>query len=148
MLRSLDAVRHSGPTHRGIYWPALNRVGRPHRWYFVAARTRVGCIDRPQERIIVQRSGEIHRPQFVAMKSVVKLMTLGNAWRSAKDHGRTGKCYFVNCPNLHKVSLWRDLRVSWLVDDTGSNNHCQSSDKQEKEWPTALAYWRVKRRTE
>jgi len=79
-----------------------NLVGHPHLLQLARMVRCSNCIDRPQERIIVQRSGEIHRPQFVAMKSAVKLMTLGNAWRSAKDHGRTGKCYFVNCPNLHQ----------------------------------------------
>ena len=41
------------------------------------------CIDRPQQRIIVQRSGQIHRPQLRPAKSVVKLMALGDRRRAA-----------------------------------------------------------------
>ena len=60
-----------------------SRVPRPG-YSPTTLTTCVGHIDRPQQRIIVRRSGEIHRPQFGAMKSVVKLMAQGNAWRPAK----------------------------------------------------------------
>jgi len=39
-----------------------------------------GCIDRQQKGIVAKRSGEIHRPQVGAAKSVVKLVALNNAW--------------------------------------------------------------------
>ena len=76
-----------------VFFGALTVIPVTHRPQFSLTQTRVGCIDRLEQRIIVQRSGEIHRLQFGAVKSVVKLMALGNAWRPANacvpDQGLT-----------------------------------------------------------
>jgi len=54
------------------------------------------CIVRCDFVSVPTRSGAIHRRQFGAAKSVVKLMGLGNAWRPAKGcvraQGRTSMC--------------------------------------------------------
>ena len=42
-----------------------------------------GCIARLLQRIIVQRSGEINRPQFGVVESVVTLIALDASWRAA-----------------------------------------------------------------
>jgi hypothetical protein len=43
------------------------------------------CINRPQEEIVLRRSGEIHRPQFQPLNCVIQLMTLG--WLLAACEG-------------------------------------------------------------
>lgn len=71
-----------------------------HRRYLGRFVRDFGCIDRPQEITVVCRSGEIYRPLYGAVNSVVKLMALGNPWMLAKscvrDQGRT-----VMSPKLH-----------------------------------------------
>ena len=61
----------------------LAERGDPDRCEFRSFLPAGGCIDRPHDGIVVRRSGEIHRPQFGAVKSVVKLMTLGRFRRAA-----------------------------------------------------------------
>ena len=46
------------------------------------------CIDRPQDGIVVRRSGGSHRRQFGAAESAVTLMALVSAWRSAEGSVR------------------------------------------------------------
>lgn len=59
--------------------------GEAHRQQFAVARTRVGCIARPQDVIVVRDSGVFHRQQFGATKRAVKLMTCG-IWHAAFVH--------------------------------------------------------------
>jgi hypothetical protein len=56
-----------------------------HRPQFAITQTRRSCIGRQCEGIIVRRSGVFHRPQLKAVKCVVSLVALGNAWRSAES---------------------------------------------------------------
>jgi hypothetical protein len=46
-----------------LVWARIRR-GLKHRSHLAVAQTRFGCIDRPQQRIVVCRNGGIHRPQF------------------------------------------------------------------------------------
>ena len=75
----------------------LSCGGVTHRPQFGLTQTRRGCIDRCGIVFVPTRSGEIHRLQFGAVKSVVKVMALGNAWRPEnhcfRDQGRTVMCH-------------------------------------------------------
>ena len=55
----------------------------PHRCQFALAETRVGCINRPNKRIVVRRRGDLHRLQFREVKSVVNLTVVSASWQTA-----------------------------------------------------------------
>jgi hypothetical protein len=67
--------------------PAIfpNCVGDRDRCEFRDLLPAIGCIARQQERVVLRRSGEIHRPQFRPLNCVIQLMTLG--WLLAACEG-------------------------------------------------------------
>ena len=47
-----------------------------------------GCIIRPQQGMVVRRSGVFHRPHFRPVNCVVRLVAPGGFWRLAKGQVR------------------------------------------------------------
>ena len=71
----------------------VTAAGVTHRSQLAYWLRDIGCIAREQVGIGVRRSGGVHRPPSGAAENVVRMMALGNAWRSAKavvrDQGLT-----------------------------------------------------------
>ena len=97
-LSSEPADRHARPDWFGRMPDRTNRIlvtaaGVTHRSQLAYSLRDGGCIDRVQLASVLSRSSGRHRLQFRAAKSVVKLMSLGNAWRRPtgcfRDQGRT-----------------------------------------------------------
>ncbi len=76
--------RHTSVTPTDIPGLPATAGGGTHFDQFGDSPFEGGCINRLPEAIVVRRSGEIHRRQFGATKSVVHLMALSGAWRPAK----------------------------------------------------------------